>query len=51
MAIVSVRSKPARKEYISQCNLKTVQAYQFTNEGYPQERMKVFERSIINLSS
>ena len=40
MAIVSVRSKPARKEYISQCNLKTVQAYQFTNEGYPQERMK-----------
>ena len=38
MAIVSLRSKPARKEYISQCNLKTVQAYQFTNEGYPQER-------------
>ena len=50
MAIVSVRSKPG-KNNISQCNLKTVQAYQFTNKGYPQERMKIFERSIINLSS
>ena len=39
MAIVSFGDLNLQgKEYNNKCNSKTLYAYQFTNEGYPQER-------------